>query len=166
MTAQSTQNIMATSAEAARANPEPQPLAWGRHCDVFALRLRDRPPQPPTRLFEFLDLNAGDYLSNTTLKVIDALMSGDLSRIRSETLADSLRISPTTLRRRLGRDNLNYQSILDATRRYRCEEKLADSWVPGKCLAWELGYAEVNSFYRAFRRWTGRNYSELKLLLI
>ena len=38
--------------------------------------------------------------------------------------------------------------------------------VPGKCLAWDLGYAEVNSFYRAFRRWTGANYSEMKLLLI
>jgi AraC family mar-sox-rob regulon transcriptional activator len=166
MTAQTTQNMLAARANGAPVDPQTQPLAWGRHCDVFALRLRERPPQPPTRRFEFLKLNSRQYLSNTTLKVIDALISGDLSRIRSETLADSLRISPTTLRRRLGKDNLNYQSILDAARRYRCEEKLADAWVPGKCLAWELGYAEVNSFYRAFRRWTGRNYSEIKLLLI
>ena len=89
-----------------------------------------------------------------------------LRECRSETVADSLRISPTTLRRRLSRDSMSYQTILDAVRRYRCEESLADDWVPGKCLAWDLGYAEVNSFYRAFRRWTGRNYSDVKLLLI
>ena len=141
-------------------------LAWGRNCDVFALRLRDQPPEPPKRLFEFLNSPNSARFSHTTRKVVDALLTGDLARIRSETLADSLRISPTTLRRRLSRDGLNYQTILDSVRRYRCEECLADQWVPGKCLAWDLGYAEVNSFYRAFRRWTGKNYSDVKLLLI
>ena len=121
-------------------------LAWGRDCDVFALRLRDQPPEPPKRLFEFLDLPNNTRFSQTTRKVVDALLTGDLARIRSETLADSLRISPTTLRRRLSRDSLNYQTILDSVRQYRCEECLADQWVPGKCLAWDLGYAEVNSF--------------------
>lgn len=141
-------------------------LAWGRDCDVFALRLRDQPPEPPKRLFEFLDSPTNTRFSQTTRKVVDALLTGDLARIRSETLADSLRISPTTLRRRLSRDGLNYQTILDSVRQYRCEECLADQWVPGKCLAWDLGYAEVNSFYRAFRRWTGKNHSDVKLLLI
>ena len=144
----------------------PRPLARGRDSDIFALRLRERPPEPPERLLEFFYPRPQRPLSHTTLKVIDVLLTGDLSRIRSETVADSLRISPTTLRRRLGRDNMSYQTILDAVRRYRCEESLADDWVPGKCLAWDLGYAEVNSFYRAFRRWTGRNYSDVKLLLI
>jgi AraC-like DNA-binding protein len=32
-------------------------------------------------------------------------------------------------------------------------------------MADELGYLEVNSFYRAFRRWTGITYSEYKLRL-
>ena len=61
---------------------------------------------------------------------------------------------------------MSYQTILDEVRRHRCEERLADDWVPEKCLAWDLGYAEVNSFYSAFRRWTGRNYSDVKLLLV
>jgi AraC-like DNA-binding protein len=144
----------------------PHPLARGRNSDIFALRLRERPPEPPVRLLEFFDPRPQRPLSRTTLKVIDVLLTGDLSRIRSETVADSLRISPTTLRRRLSRDSMSYQTILDAVRRYRCEESLADDWVPGKCLAWDLGYAEVNSFYRAFRRWTGRNDSDVKLLLV
>ena len=144
----------------------PRPLARGRDCDIFALRLRERPPEPPERLLEFFERKPQTPLSHTTLKVIDVLLTGDLSRIRSETLADSLRISPTTLRHRLSRDGMSYQTILDAVRRHRCEESLADDWMPGKCLAWDLGYAEVNSFYRGFRRWTGRNYSDVKLLLV
>ena len=142
------------------------PLARGNGEDVFALRLRQSPPKPPERLLALIDTHNASALSRTTLRVIDALLTGDLSRIRSDTLSDSLRVSPTTLRRRLSRDSLTYQRILDAVRRYRCEEILAGDWAPGKCLAWDLGYAEVNSFYRAFRRWTGYNYSELKLLLI
>ena len=88
-----------------------RPLARGRDCDIFAPRLRERPPEPPERLLEFFDPSPQRPLSHTTLKVIDVLLTGDLSRIRSETVADSLRVSPTTLRRRLSRDNMSYQTI-------------------------------------------------------
>ena len=141
-------------------------LVRGRDCDIFALRLRERPPEPPERLLEFFEPRRERPLSHTTLKVVDVLLTGDLSRIRSETVADSPRISPTTLRRRLSRDSMSYQTILDTIRRHRCEETFANDWVAGKYLAWDLGYAEVNSFYRAFRRWTGRNCSDVNLLLV
>ena len=54
-------------------------------------------------------------------------------------------------------------SGFNRSRQYRCEQQLRQAWRPGKCLADELGYLEVNSFYRAFRRWTGLTYSEYKL---
>ena len=78
------------------------------------------PPEPPERLLEFFDPKPQRPLSHTTLKVIDVLLTGDLSRIRSEAVADSLRVSPKTLRRRLGRDGMSYQANLDAVRRHRC----------------------------------------------
>ena len=112
-----------------------RPLARGRDCDIFALRLRERPPEPPERLLEFFDPSPQRPLSHTTLKVIDVLLTGDLSRIRSETVANRLRISPTMLLRRLNRGSMSYQAILDAVRRHLCEESLAEDWVPGKCLA-------------------------------
>ena len=105
-------------------------------------------------------------LSRTSLSVIDLLLTGDLLRLRSEEVADAVHISPTTLRRRLRADGIHYQSILDQVRRHRCTLMLGKRWLPGKCVAWELGYAEVNSFYRAFRRWTGHNYSDLKQLYV
>jgi len=104
--------------------------------------------------------------SHTTLRVINLLMTGDLSRLRSDHIADELGISPTTLRRRLRVDNISYQELLDQVRQYHCECQLEDRWVPGKTLAWKLGYAEVNSFYRAFKRWTGSSYSDMKLQFI
>ena len=98
----------------------------------------------------------------TTDRVLKILLSGDLARLRADNVAESLGMSCTTLRRRLRADHTHYQFLLDRARQYRCEQKLRLVWLPGKCLADELGYLEVNSFYRAFRRWTGLNYSEYK----
>ena len=99
------------------------------------LRLRERPPESRERLLEFFKRIPQRPLSHTTLKAFDVLLAADLSRVCSEPAADNLRISPTTLRRRLSKDSMSDQTILDAVRRYRCEESLADDWVPGKCLA-------------------------------
>jgi AraC-like DNA-binding protein len=102
-------------------------------------------------------------LSRTTDRVLQILLHGDLSRLRADSVAAELGMSCTTLRRRLRADHTTYQFLLDRARQYRCEQQLRRMWLPGKCLALELGYLEVNSFYRAFRRWTGMSYSEYKL---
>jgi AraC family mar-sox-rob regulon transcriptional activator len=102
-------------------------------------------------------------LSRTTDKVLQILLGGDLARLRADSVAESLGMSSTTLRRRLRADHTCYQFLLDRARQYRCEQVLRNMWRPGKCLADELGYLEVNSFYRAFRRWTGLSYSEYKI---
>ena len=102
-------------------------------------------------------------LSRTTDKVLKILLEDDLSRVRAYRVAEQLGMSCTTLRRRLRADHTSYQFLLDRARQYRCEKRLKDSWLPGKCMADELGYLEVNSFYRAFRRWTGISYSQYKL---
>ena len=123
-------------------------------------------PDVPVDLCLRITDRAPHELSRTSLCVIELLLKGDLLRLRSEEVADAVHISPTTLRRRLRADGINYQSILDQVRRHRCTLMLEKRWLPGKCVAWELGYVEVNSFYRAFRRWTGHNYSDLKQLYV
>ena len=126
---------------------------------------------PPAEDFDYEQIThatrrSAQTFSRTTLKVIQLLLAGDLSRLRSDTIADELRISPTTLRRRLRADSVCYQELLDCVRQYRCEKQLGQGWLPGKTLAWDLGYAEVNSFYRAFKRWTGYNYSDVKMQFV
>jgi AraC-like DNA-binding protein len=101
-------------------------------------------------------------LSRTTDRVLRILLEADLARTRADSVAESLGISATTLRRRLRADHTSYQFLLDRARQYRCERLLVDEWLPGKCLAQALGYHEVNSFYRAFRRWTGQGFADYK----
>jgi AraC-like DNA-binding protein len=117
---------------------------------------RDERVPPPEKPRHFA-------LSRTTDRVLQILLQGDLSRLRAESVAEQLGMSSTTLRRRLRADHTCYQFLLDRSRQYRCEQQLRQAWRPGKFLADELGYLEVNSFYRAFRRWTGLTYSEYKL---
>ena len=144
----------------------PHPLDQARTCDIFALRLGERPPDPPERLLEFFDPIPRRLLSNTTLKVIYVSLTDDLSRIPSETVNDSLRISPTTLGHRLSTHGMSNQTISDKGRLHRCEESLADDSVPGKCFVCDPGYAQVNIFCHAFLRRIARNYSDVNLLLV
>jgi len=117
-------------------------------------RQQHTPPPPKPRFFS---------LSRTTDRVLKILLGGDLSRVRADGVAHQLGISGTTMRRRLKQDHTTYQFLLDRTRQYRCEQLIRETWMPGKCVADRLGYLEVNSFYRAFRRWTGLSYSQYKL---
>lgn len=153
--------------------PGPCPTTAGRTADMTGTPVIPRPPgnssgsgtPSPTPL----PAPCGDDekpaympLSRTTDRVLEILLDGDLARLRAESVAERLGISCTTLRRRLRNDHTNYQFLLDRARQYRCERRLGERWLPGKCLADELGYLEVNSFYRAFRRWTGMSYSAYK----
>ena len=81
-------------------------------------RSSQRPlPAVPAELCIRITNRAPHELSRTTLSVIDLLLYGDLLRLRSEGVADTLHISPTILRRRLRADGTNYQNIFDHVRR-------------------------------------------------
>ena len=76
--------------------------------------------------------------------------------------ATTSKLAETTLARRLRAEGTSYQSLLDAERLRRCRARLSARRLPGKCLADELGFRELNSFYRAFRRWTGQGYRQYR----
>lgn len=99
---------------------------------------------------------------NTTEAVLRALLNMDLRRCNVTEVARSMGISSSTLRRRLQADQTSFSFLSDRARQYRCEQLLKTQWLPGKCLADQLGYAEPNSFYRAFKRWTGIAFREYK----
>ena len=99
---------------------------------------------------------------NTTEAVLRALLNMDLRYCNVTEVARSMGISSSTLRRRLQDDQTSFSFLSDRARQYRCEQLLKTQWLPGKCLADELGYAEPNSFYRAFKRWTGIAFREYK----
>ncbi|MGE4404672.1 AraC family transcriptional regulator [Pseudomonas sp.] len=83
-----------------------------------------------------------------------------------ETLAQELCMSASTLRRRLAEVGQPYQAIKDALRQEMATEWLADASVSYGEIAERLGFADVSSFYKAFRKWTGTNPGHYRNLIL
>ena len=98
-------------------------------------------------------------------RVLRLLLMANLENLHAADVAACLNMSASTLRRRLKREGTSYQELLDNVRQHRCERILQRRWVPGKCLATRLGFTHANSFYRAFKKWTGVNYTDHKRTL-
>jgi AraC-like DNA-binding protein len=74
---------------------------------------------------------------------------------RRAEAARALGISERTLARRLAARGQTFQGLVDETRRALALQAVAQSRRPLADIAQFLGFAEVSTFYRAFRRWTG-----------
>ncbi|MEU4039700.1 AraC family transcriptional regulator [Streptomyces collinus] len=70
-------------------------------------------------------------------------------------IAGQLMLSPRTLQRQLQAEDTSYQAVLSETREKLARRYLADRSLPTSQVAYLLAYDDTNSFYRAFRRWTG-----------
>lgn len=84
----------------------------------------------------------------------------------SERLAKELCMSPSTLRRRLAEAGLPYQAIKDLVRQEMATLWLADAGITYVEIAERLGFADVSSFYKAFRKWTGTNPGQYRGLIL
>ena len=84
----------------------------------------------------------------------------------SEGLAQTLCVSPSTLRRRLAEVGQTYQAIKDQVRQEMATLWLADPSITYAEIAERLGFADVSSFYKAFRKWTGTNPGQYRGLIL
>ncbi len=71
-------------------------------------------------------------------------------------------MSVRTLQRRLADHGVDFSSILERARFDRAVALLADPSMSIVNITLELGYSEVSSFSRAFRRWTGMPPAEFR----
>ncbi len=79
-----------------------------------------------------------------------------------EVMAKRLNMGSRTLRRRLVKEDLTYQRILDDTRRDLAIQYLEHTSLPPKKIGYLLGYNCVNNFRRAFKGWTGKKTSDFR----
>ena len=84
----------------------------------------------------------------------------------SESLAHSLCMSPSTLRRRLVAEGLQYQAIKDGIREEQATRWLADPLISYADITERLGFADISAFYKAFRKWTGTNPGQYRQLIL
>ena len=97
----------------------------------------------------------------TTIASTSARVSGWLSetiasgRASIDDAARGLGVSTRTLQRRLTDEGTSFQSLLAETRLKLSRHYLTQTHLGIPEIAFLLGYSEQNSFYRAFRDWTG-----------
>lgn len=85
--------------------------------------------------------------------LVDLMASG---RKGAEDVAAALKLSRSTLQRRLREEDTTYQEVLDAVRRDMAIRYLTKTALRAEEIANALAYSDANSFSRSFRRWTGK----------
>ncbi|MGH8385204.1 MAG: AraC family transcriptional regulator [Pseudomonas sp.] len=84
----------------------------------------------------------------------------------TEALAQRLCMSASTLRRRLAEEGQTYQGIKDSVRKELAIVWLAEPSISFADIATRLGFADVSSFYKAFRKWSGSNPGHYRSLIL
>jgi AraC-like DNA-binding protein len=99
------------------------------------------------------DLDAGVA---TTRRVQAVLLEGlPAGLVTMEAVARKLAMGKRTLQRRIVAEGSSYQRILNQTREALARHYLENTVLPAAEISFLLGFDEPNSFYRAFRGWTG-----------
>lgn len=71
-------------------------------------------------------------------------------------VCNRLKLSRSTLLRRLGQEGVTFQALLDDTRKELAIRYLGKSDLSNQQIAHLVGYRDPNAFQRAFRKWTGQ----------
>lgn len=77
-------------------------------------------------------------------------------------IARELNVSERTLRRRLKDEGQNFQALLNQSRVALARDYLRSSPLPAKEIGFLLGFQDANSFYRAFKQWTGETVEDFR----
>jgi len=97
-------------------------------------------------------LESSELAVRVQSRLIQRLPAGEVDQ---NAVARSLNISLRTMQRKLKEEGTSFRRLVDETRRQLAEQYLKDSTLVVSEIAYLLGFAEVSSFSRAFRRWTG-----------
>jgi len=156
-----------------------QPANTEEHRRFFRCPLRFSRPASRVVLLErdlALPIARGDetlagYLDNHADEVLRTLVTGSSVREQARSaiwallsegrptlprVAAALRMPPRTLQRRLAREGTSLHAEIEHIRKTMATAALRDPARPIEDIAFVLGYAEPSTFYRSFKRWTGK----------
>jgi len=106
-------------------------------------------------------LDAGTSMSERVRgALLELLPAGEASM---DAVSRKLMVSQRTLQRRLGEEGTSFQVCLAGTRETLARHYLSSSRLTAGEIAFLLGYDDANSFYRAFRGWTGETPERVRM---
>jgi len=110
------------------------------------------------------DLEQGaSFTERVRACLMEIMASGQYSMA---DVASRLAVSPRTLQRRLRSEDTTFQRELDQLREELARNYLMKSEYSSGQIAFLLGYEDPNSFFRAFRNWTGQTPESMRASLI
>jgi len=145
-------------------------FAQAENCVVFpisylAISLR----QPDNFLRKTLEQHALQQMSVLEKSQSLSVQVKDIIRFllakgitRKDMVASQLNMSEKTLQRKLQLETTSYQKLLDEARLQLAQEYLCNTNLSFDSIAMQLGFAEVRSFFRRFKLWTGQTPSEYR----
>lgn len=106
-----------------------------------------------TQAIQHLHALTEDGIVNKVKRVImEYLPAND---IELQCVAKKLNLTARTVQRNLANDGTTFKTILDQARKDYTLREIGNMKFSISELAFRLGYQDLSSFYRAFKRWTG-----------
>jgi AraC-like DNA-binding protein len=139
-------------------------LTFGAELSGFALRSETLHAPVATRddrrLIAALDLAAAAFARQAPQARTTAIVATTLPNVLAtgatlEAVARTLAVSDRTLQRRLEEEGTTFLEILDGVREARARDLLRDPSLTLIDVAERLGFSDLATFSRAFKRWTG-----------
>ncbi len=142
----------------------------GENALVLEAGLLDTPcTRADEALIAVLDRHASDRLEKApqTSSVADRIRSALAEDLKggepaAVQLAGRLKMSVRTLNRLLASEATSYRELLDSLRRELALRHLGADQLSIAEIGFLLGFSELSSFHRAFRRWTGETPSDFR----
>jgi AraC-like DNA-binding protein len=72
-----------------------------------------------------------------------------------ESIAERLKMSPRSLRRRLQEEDTSFRELVDEVRAQVAIKYIRDTGITIEDVTYALGFNDASAFRHAFRRWTG-----------
>lgn len=100
-----------------------------------------------------------DIVAKTTQLIIELMPAAKASK---EEVASRLNMSPRTLQQKLAEVDTSYQTLCNTTRYQLACRYMENSASSLSDIAYLLGFTDLSSFSRAFKRWSGKSPREYR----
>ena len=134
-------------------------MEWHFDAGVLDLPCPNANPITAQVCQQFCDVVMDERPGETELvrKIRAACLNSPKRFPTADEVAGQLGLSLRTLHRRLAKDGLSYQDLLDGMRKSVATEFLENTHLLIDQVAERVGFADATSFRKAFRKWTGHS---------